>query len=97
MPRYVVNHRYASGQAHDRLGPWERGQVLELGTDLAARVNVDSPGCLSEAPPAEPVQPPVEAELSEEPMAEPAVEDESERAKLPAKDRQHRGGRNRSI
>lgn len=45
MPRYRVNHDYAS----DGHGPWTKGSEVEATDDEAAWVNSDSPGTLSPA------------------------------------------------
>lgn len=92
MPRYVVQHRYASKRDGVQWGPWDAGQPIDLREDDAAWVNLDSPGCLeieAEAPPVEP-----------EPVPDLEQVDgdvDGEREARSSRNRQARPGRNRSI
>lgn len=49
--RYRVNWRYQSSLG----GPWQAGDLIEIDATLAERINVDSPGVLSDpdTPPTE--------------------------------------------
>lgn len=82
MHSYDVQHRYAAYRDGRQIGPWVEGDRVELSTEDAQWVNRDSPGTLLAAGGI------VKA-------AAPA-EDESERQKPPGRNRQHRGGANRS-
>ena len=92
MPRYKVEHPYASGPAHQRIGPWEPGQEMELSAEEADRVNRDSPGTLTPVA----AKPKTKAEPEPEAAAEDAPE-EPKRQQRTARDRQQRGSRNRGA
>lgn len=47
MPRYRVNHVYASYRDGVHYGPWTPGEEVELVEAVAEWVNQDSPGALS--------------------------------------------------
>jgi hypothetical protein len=83
--RYEVQHRYGSTRDGQQYGPWQAGETVELSDQDAAWVNRDSPGCL------------LAAGGIVEPGEELAVgEDGPERQKPAGRNRQHRGGANRS-
>ena len=96
MPRYVVQHRYASKRDGVQWGPWDAGQPIDLREDDAAWVNLDSPGCLAlevqVPPPAAPVEPEPTPDLEQ---VDGDVD--GEREGRPSRNRQARPGRNRSI
>lgn len=46
MARYEVGHDYASWRDGKRLGPWEKGAVVDVDEADAEFVEVDSPGAL---------------------------------------------------
>lgn len=87
MPRYKVNHRYASGPVHDRIA-FEAGHETELSEEDAARINADSPGTLTAVVP----EPEPEPEPEEVPGEAP-----KRRQSKPAPNRQQRGGANRGA
>lgn len=66
MARYKVKHNYRSERDGSLVGPWAKGDEIELDDDVAAYVNVDSPGALvkvqerkpAAAPAAPPAAPP---------------------------------------
>lgn len=89
MPRYKVEHPYASGPVHQRIGPWEPGQEMDLSEEEAARINQDSPGTLS------PVVSPTDAD-DKEPEEETEAPAPAKRQARAGRDRQQRGGANRS-
>lgn len=86
MPRYIVQHRYASMRDGDRWGPWDAGQPIDLSEADAAWVNTDSPGCLALPEPEPEPEPPTD----EDPEPQP------ERQQTTTVNRQHRSGRTRS-
>lgn len=47
MPLFAVQHAYAASRDGQRLGPWAKGDEVELDADVAAFVEVDSPGALA--------------------------------------------------
>lgn len=88
--RYVVGHSYYARRDGQDYGPWPAGVEIELPDEVAEWALRDSPGVLS------PVV------VAPEPEPEPVVvdeepADESEREAKPARNRQHRGGRNRAT
>lgn len=48
MTRYVVQQSYRAERDGDLVGPWAKGDEIDLDDDVAAFVNVDSPGTLAE-------------------------------------------------
>lgn len=50
MPKYLVNHAYASRSDGVQYGPWSPGDSVELLEAVAEWVNRDSPGTLSALP-----------------------------------------------
>lgn len=92
MPRYTVNHSYASGPVHERVS-FDAGQEVELSAADAARFNADSPGVLSPVTP-----PPAPVEPEPRPDLEQVDGDaDGEREAKSSRNRQARPGRNRSI
>lgn len=47
--RYTINHAYRSFRDGQNFGPWEPGEQVELDDDVAAWLERDSPGLLTEA------------------------------------------------
>lgn len=88
MPRYQICHSYRSFRDGQSYGPWEAGGVIDLSEADADWVNRDSPGTLALPEAA------VEAE-PDTPVEEPAKP--KTRQQRPARDRQQRGGADRSI
>ena len=82
MAAFTVQHRYAAFRDGQQVGPWAKGDRVELEQADADWVNRDSPGCLLAA--------------GGIIKSAPADGDEPERQKPPGPNRQHRGGRNRA-
>lgn len=106
MAEYVVNHRYASSRDGQKLGPWRAGQRVRLDPADAAWINHDSPGALSEpageaGPGSETAGVKLAEELPESPESEEKPEEEEPakpaRQAKPARNRQHKGGTDRSA
>lgn len=93
MALYVVNRRYSATRDGQRFGSWPVGSEVDLPAADADWINRDSPGTLS--PPTAAQGP--ESEPVTVPDAESVAIDEPERSATPARDRQHRGGRNRAV
>lgn len=51
MPRYKVQHSYRAERDGALLGPWSKGDEIDLDKSIAEYVNVDSPGALAEVKP----------------------------------------------
>lgn len=83
MDAYQVQHRYAAFRDGRQIGPWAEGDHVELSAADAEWVNRDSPGCLLAAG----------GVVKDAPVV---GEDGPERQKPASRDRQHRGGANRS-
>lgn len=79
MPRYRVEHRYASST----YGPWVEGDHVELNDDEAAWVNHDSEGTLKLVDPAEQAR--VKREAQEEGARRQQAERDAKAAREAAK------------
>lgn len=83
MTAFEVQHAYTARRDGQQFGPWVEGDHVELEPADAEWVERDSPGCLHSA--------------GGKVESAPAVgEDGPERQKPAGRDRQHRGGTNRS-
>lgn len=51
MPRYKVGHSYRAERDGALLGPWSKGDEIDLDESIAVFVNIDSPGALVEVKP----------------------------------------------
>lgn len=49
MARYSVQHDYRSERDGELIGPWLKGEEIDLDENVAAFVEVDSPGALKPA------------------------------------------------
>lgn len=103
MGKYEVNHRYQSYRDGAQYGPYEPGTVIDLDDVDAEWVNRDSPGALSPVGLEPALIPAPQLSEVDEDTADPGEEDspesdeDTERAAPPARNRQHKGGRNRSA